>query len=125
MRIANPETGEEFYISRIKENNPPKYIDRIKPVELTIEHDDHPIYCNPHKSQYAYILITGTWYACRNLKILDCVGISLHMISEGLPFKARPRVPLVQEPVVEQPTPQPRTIRVLKRAFRDELKNKI
>lgn len=124
MRIANPETGEEFYISRIKENNPPKYIDRIKPVELTIDHEEYTMYCNPRKSQYAYILITGTYYACRNLKILECVGINLQIISEGLPFKARPREAIpVQIQEVEQP--QQRQIKIIKRALRDELKNKI
>lgn len=92
MRVVNNTTGDEFYLSRIKNNIQPKYTHRIRPVQITINKEEYDLYCNPRRSQYAYINLIpfdGWWYACRQLDILKCTGDPLEIIDFGRPFKER------------------------------------
>lgn len=89
MRIVNPDTGQEFYLSRLKDGKAPKHIQKTKPVLLIIDKNQLDLYSNPRKSNYAYVHFYGEWMACRDHSIAECGTINCQILDFGRPYKPR------------------------------------
>lgn len=91
MRVENPYSKTSYYLSRVKDNQPPDWIfeDRRGPDTIIIDDFEVDVYSNICRSRYTYINYKGEWMATLDSGIIYEGDINLQITDPGRPFKKR------------------------------------